>query len=566
MNRVIILGLDGATFDLIKPFVSQGELPNIKKLMEEGTSGNLKSVVPPMSPPAWTSFMTGKNQGKHGIYDFTEKVPNTYSVRFINSSKRDAKTIWKMLSDAGKRVMVTGVPFTYPPEHINGGMISGFDAPGTGGGVADNSTMYPPELYNELIENVGKYYITSNVEGINNDEARLKEVHKTLQRKIETAAYLLNKEKWDCFMFVIGETDAVAHYFWKYYDPSSPLAEPDKNTDLKLAILSAYRKADEFVGTLLKYMDDETILFVMSDHGQGGYSNKAVYPNIWLEKEGYLKFAKMGAVKSTYQVTNRAVLNKFKQIGVKLPPYVKNIILRKTVISNHFESTLRFSGINWEETVAYAEETPYYPMIWINLKGRDPGGIVSDKEYEKIRDNIIQRLYGWKDPETNLNVINHVYKREEVYNGAYLDKSPDLIIDWNLDKGGYAYLSRSSLDTITNSPISKISKREARAIKSGSHRDYGIFISYGKNINRNNILNKAKLIDLAPTILYYMGMPIPKDMDGVVLKEIFREEFLATTTVKKSGDSIIDTKRNIQDYSEEDAVTIQKRLADLGYL
>ena len=565
MKRIIIFGLDGATFDLMRPWVAQGELPNMKRLFEGGMCGELKSVMPPMSPPAWTSFMTGKNQGKHGIFDFTERVPNSYSIKFINSSKRRAKTIWRIMSDAGKRVAVIGVPFTYPPEEIKGVMISGFDAPGTGGGVADKSTMHPPELYNELLAKVGRYYIASNLVGIKDDKARLEEVLKTLQRKIETASYLLKRERWDCFTFVIGETDAAAHYFWKYSDPFSPLAEPAQNNGLKDAILTVYKRADEFLGTILESLDKDTSFFIISDHGQGGCSNKVIYLNRWLEKEGFLRFEKSGIIEASYKNAKRMTLNILKQIGVTLPPSIKKLILTKTRIHNKFESTLRFYGIIWKETVAYAEETPYYPMIWINRKGREPMGIVSDQEYNSLRNRIIERLCKFTDPETGKRVVRHVYKREELYNGDYADVAPDLIIDWNLDNG-YAYLSKSSLDNRAKSPVSRIDERGARTVKSGSHRDYGVFMAYGNNIKSNGVINGARLIDIAPTILYLLGLPIPQDMDGVVLREIFTEEFVATRPIRYSGDSFSDTTRGIKEYVEEDATIIQKRLADLGYL
>lgn len=567
MNRIIIIGLDGATFDLIKPWVSQGKLPNMQKLLESGTYGELRSVTPPMSPPAWTSFMTGKNQGKHGIFDFTERVPNSYSIRFINSSKRRAKTIWKMMSEAGKRVAVIGVPFTYPPEEINGVMISGFDSPGVGGGVADKTSMCPQEIYYEILNNVGKYYIASNLVGINSDEIRLKEVLKTSQRKIETATYLLNKERWDCFAFVIGETDAIAHYFWKYFDPSSPLADSSQNNELKNAILKIYKKADDFLGTLFTHLDADTTLFVMSDHGQGGYSNTAIYLNRWLEKEGFLKFEKRGIINSAYQNANRSTLNIAKKFGVALPSSIKKLIISKTRIGGKFESALRFSGICWEETLAFAEETPYYPMVWINMKGREPMGIVSSDKYDKVRDEIIQRLYDFKNPETGERVVARVFKREEIYSGDYVGKAPDLVIDWNLDNG-YAYYSRSSLDGKGKSPMSKISPKIAKGLKSGSHRDYGIFMAFGNNVNNNNSISDARLIDIAPTILYLSGLPIPSDMDGKVLTQVFKEEYVRSHSVQMCdgfGPSGELTEPRVE-YSSEEEVVIKERLQGLGYI
>ena len=139
-KRFVVIGLDGATFDLIKPWVKRGEMPNFSRLMEEGVHGELRSTQPPISPQAWSSFMTGKNAGKHGIYNFQERAPQSYNMRFINARARRGKALWNILSEAGKQVIVVGVPCTYPPEPVNGVLISGFDCPSTKASNNDKST------------------------------------------------------------------------------------------------------------------------------------------------------------------------------------------------------------------------------------------------------------------------------------------------------------------------------------------------------------------------------------------------------------------------------------------
>ena len=167
MRRLLIIGLDGATFDLIRPWAEDGKLPNLKGLLDKGSYGSLASTIPPMTFPSWNTFMTGMNPGKHGIYDFTERKRGTFEIQLINSLHRRCKTIWKVLSDAGKRVGVVGLPVCYPPEPLNGVMISGFDAPVA---VANEKVMYPPELYKEIKEAIGGYVISADQWEVSSDK------------------------------------------------------------------------------------------------------------------------------------------------------------------------------------------------------------------------------------------------------------------------------------------------------------------------------------------------------------------------------------------------------------
>ena len=217
--RLVIIGLDGGTFDLILPWIKAEKLPSIAKVINASSYGRLSSTHPPSTFPAWTTFMTGKNPGKHGIYDFTQHKKNAYGIQFINSTFRRGKTLWQILSECGKRVGVLGLPATYPPEPINGFIICGFDSPVTTG--IDSSFTYPKELYRELKKQLGPYTITDFQEIRIEEgwhEQALTKIVQTLDRKAAYAEYLLKKEPWDCFMVLFGESDTVSHHFWMFHD------------------------------------------------------------------------------------------------------------------------------------------------------------------------------------------------------------------------------------------------------------------------------------------------------------------------------------------------------------
>jgi predicted AlkP superfamily phosphohydrolase/phosphomutase len=576
VGKLLVIGLDGATFDLIKPWVEEGKLPHLASLLAQGTHGNLRSTVPAMSPPAWTSFVTGKNPGKHGIFDFTARKPGSYEIEFINGRWRKAPTMWRLMSDAGKRVCVVAVPISYPPEPVNGAMISGIDTPGATGGVADPSAFHPAELHAEINHAVGPYLISPNLVAYDDSQcdAMVEAALQTMERKVATAQYLFAKESWDCFMLVLGETDGIAHRLWKYHDKRSPLAdERVTNYRGEDPLLRIYRSVDQHIGSFCRMLPDDTTLIVMSDHGQGGNGAKAVYLNHWLAEQGLLRFKMDTKSTGVPALVRRAMAKQVqwaKTLGMKcLPPTLKRKLLRKTQLANKMESWLRFSHLDWHHTQAYSEETPYFPSIWINVRGREPMGIVQPgAEYEQVREQLIETLSRWQDPDTGQRVIKKVHKREALYTGPFVDYFPDLIIEWGLDQGN-SYLFKSSRGTNDRRvSIVRLEGKDREQAKSGDHRDAGICLVAGRQIQRGMQLEGAQLMDLAPTMLYLLGLPVPKDMDGKVLTQLFQPEYLAAnrvrygeaTTAEQSG---VDQQ---QAYSQEEEEAIKARLQGLGYL
>lgn len=567
MNRVFIIGWDGATWDLIKPWIAEGKLPNIAKLIEEGSSGPLRSTLPPMTFPAWSSFMTGVNPGKHGIFDFMRQTPGKYDLEFVNGGQRKAPSFWQLLSEAGRKVISISVPCTFPPEPVNGIMVSGFDAPGLGGSGSrvDSRGMYPPELFEELDKAVGGHPVGSFPMGEINagrPEVAIQKIVEAVREKAETTKYLMQNKEWDCCMILFGESDGVGHHFWKYCDPESPLYSETDN--LRDSIYRVYEELDKQIAELRALLPEDTRILMMSDHGFGGVSNWVLYPNCWLHEHEMIKF-RGGASRGYSRMVDWA---KLRAVAF-LPARVKRMIyrlLRGRLGS--IESSVRYAMIDWNNSQAYFEENPYYPVLRINLKGREANGVVEPgEEYERVRDELIEKLEDWRHPETGERIVLKAYRREEVYSGQCLDEAPDILIHW-AENEGYTYsfkVSSKSKDLAWAKAVDP-HKPENLAFftgKSGSHRDDGIFLAHGPGIAAGRQVEDAKIIDFAPTILHLLGVPTPEDMDGQLLADIFDNEQQEQTTAATSARV---TSSDDGSYSEDEQRKIAERLRSLGYI
>jgi predicted AlkP superfamily phosphohydrolase/phosphomutase len=523
-----------------------------------------------MTFPAWSSFMTGKNPAKHGIYDFTRQKPGTYDLEFVNGGQRRAPTFWKLLSDAGKRVISISVPCTYPPEAINGAMLSGFDAAGLGGSSSklDARGMYPRELYDELERELGGHPIGSfPINEINQGraEAAVEKILEVIGRKAATAKYLMQKQDWDCAMILFGESDGAGHHFWKYCDRRSPqfTAEPKSMRD---SILRVYQELDRQLGELKGLLPYDTTLLMMSDHGFGGVSNTVLYPNCWLREQNMLTF-RGGASR---WLSRRLDAVKLRAVA-HLPNSVQRFLSRfASAQLGGIEARVRYGIIDWRQTKAYFEENPYYPALRINLRGRQPAGCVEPgAEYEALRTELIRRLEEWRHPKTGELIVEKAYRREEVYEGPCLEEAPDIVVHWATHEE-YTYAFRVSSKSKSLSWIEEIDphRQENMAFfsgKSGSHRDNGIFLAEGPEVSNGMQVEGANIVDVAPTILHLLGVPTPADMDGRALVEIFEGDAAAPIELGAAASAVAEVDGNAS-YTEEDKVVISERLRALGYI
>jgi len=552
LNRILIIGIDSATFDIITPLSRNGKLPNLSLLIENGASGNLKSTIPPVTPPAWVSFMTGKNPGKHGVFDFYVSPSHGYDRPVWNSKYIKTKTIWRMLSDNGLRVGVINLPMTHPPEEINGFIIPGMQYSLDEGRIFS----YPPELMQEINEHFGEYRVLyGDLESLytNDLDKLLEEWRKIFEIRKQSILYLMERKEWDVFMAVFYSIDVMQHHFWKFFDKTHPQYDSSMSEKYGNVISEFYGKIDEAIGEMLKKIDDDTMVVVVSDHGAGP-EERAFHINNWLHKEGFLTFREIFS--PLWRIRWPHVIYKtLKRLGLPgiawTVPFDKLKTLGQFIDPREGLSVPFF--IDWQKTKAFAGNHTEQG-IYINVKGREPSGIVEKgSDYEQVREAILKKIKEIKDPETGLPLEMECFKKEEIYCGPYVEDAPDLFVI--MKRGGYVMqkeIYHKGLFSLPNK-------------SSGTHRMDGVFILKGNNTKRNFPVKDARIIDVAPTILYCLGMPVPEDMDGRVLTDAFTKEHINNYPVTY-GDAVgLEVKRGAGILNEKESEEVKKSLRDLGY-
>jgi predicted AlkP superfamily phosphohydrolase/phosphomutase len=547
MSKILVIGLDGATFDLIHPFVAQGYLPNLRSLISRGTSSELSSTVPPVTASAWNSFMTGKNPGGHGMFDFMQRRKNSYDLTPISSYDRDGKTIWEIAGDAGKQSIIMGVPVTYPPTPLNGLMVTGMLTPR---GASDYT--YPAELKNEIAQAIGEYVVYSDeVYSRGRGEIFLNALHYSIQQRAKTAAYLLRKYDWDLGVLVFPETDTVSHGLWWAYDATHHQHHQEDPEKFKHGIRDIYHDIDAYIGELVASLPSDTTIIVMSDHGHGPLRH-FLYVNNFLKQRGYLKIknAPASQIKNLAfgaGLTPRTAYGILLHLGLgKLRRTMDKRRGGRGMLKRFF---LSLNDVDWANTRAYS--IGYIGEVHINLKGREPQGIVEPgAEYEQLREELIRELRALSLPDGS-PLVEQIWKKEEIYSGAHLDDAPDILfLPKNLETiafGDFEFGSNKILE-----PSYGVSS---------SHRMNGIFIAAGPNIAQGANLQSPNLTDLAPTILHALHLPVPTDMHGRVLREIFSD-----ARAVEYGGSAASPRAAGESYSQDEEREVIERLKDLGYI
>ncbi len=555
-GKTIVVGLDGATFDLIKPWADEGYLPVLNKMMQDGAHGELGSTLPPMTAPAWTSYATGVNPGKHRLYDWIAREPDSYRFTPVTALDGKAPTIYSLLSGYGRKVVSLNVPMTYPPTPVNGVMVSGMPTPST-----DVRFTYPEGTYQEILDAVGDYVLYPDPGEAYSDQgvdAFLERLYRSADLRMQTFNFLREREDPDFAMMVFNGTDTVSHAMWKYMDSSHPLHDPAKYAKYGNTIRDYYQYVDGLLGDIVENLDEDTTLVVMSDHGFGPF-HKFIHVNNWLIQEGFMSI-KSGAMSRLKRTSFQAgfspmnVYNTLMQLGFGR--------LKKEVVRGQGQGMMKtlflsFEDVDWERTVAYSLGN--VGQVYLNVAGREPSGIVRPgEEYERTRTEIMERLLELRDPDTNEQVVEAVYRREDIYAGDYVGLAPDIIfMPTRLEYFGFGEYEFGS---------HKIIEAMERGI-SGTHRMNGVLLAYGAAVRQGVEVTDASLVDLAPTILHLMSVPVPEHMDGRILQELISPSF---TPLDGQADAVWpDTDDDFDPgngLTEEQKQIVAERLRGLGYV
>jgi predicted AlkP superfamily phosphohydrolase/phosphomutase len=486
--KILILGLDCAAPELLFGFE---DLPNIRRLMDLGAYGRLESVVPPITVPAWMCMATSQDPGSLGVYGFRNRADHSYSEMAITTSRSiTTPAIWDELAREGKRSIIIGVPPGYPPRKINGIAVSCFLTPDTDKNVFTN----PPELSHEIRQLVGHYPV--DVQGFRTDnKARLRdEIFAMSRTQFQVVRHLLTTKEWDYFHFVDIGLDRVHHGFWKYHDPQHILHEP--GSPYQNTVHDYYRHIDEEIGRVLELLLDDTIVLVVSDHGaqrlDGGFC-----VNEWLVREGLL------------------VLKGYPN---EVTPFSK-------------------LDVDWEKTKVWSEGG-YYARVFLNVKGREPSGVIDPAGYDSFRDEIKAKFEATVD-RAGKPLATLVFKPQEIYHNVR-NVAPDLIVHFGglywRSIGGVGYPTIHVLENDTGPDDC-------------NHAQLGSFILAAPSSPLHGEVTGAHLLDIAPTLLELGGYEIPSAMQG---------RSLVAHASRTSADS--------PDYAPDDETIVRDRLSGLGYI
>jgi len=443
---VFVIGLDCAPPRLLfEDF--KDSLPNFRMMIESGTSAGMYSIHPPITIPAWMSMCSGKDAGQIGVYGFRTRTGTSYTEFDISTSIKFSQTekIWDILARNGKESILIGIPPSYPVYSVNGCMVSGFICPDT-----RRDFTYPNQLKGEIEKLVGEYLFDVVFRTEERDKL-IKNAWEMTEKRFKVIEYLVKEKPWDFFMFVEIGVDRVQHAFWKYYDSSHHLYEP--NHKHKDVILNYYKLIDDGVGRILSLLDEDTVVFTVSDHGAKAMKGSFCL-NEWLIKKGYL------------------VLNKY-------PDKVER-----------FENL----DINWSRSKAWGWGG-YYGRIFINKKGREKEGIVGEEEYEDLRGRLITELQQQED-RFGKSWDTKVHKPAHLFASLNGD-TPDLMAYFD-------DLAYRSAGTVGHGKL--FLEENDTGPDDAMHDWQGVFVKYDPRQKKKEVLEQVRLLDFKQTVLETMGI------------------------------------------------------------
>jgi len=567
---LLVVAWDGACFEVLDDFVAAGDMPALAALLERGRAWQVRSTVPPVTFPAWTTFMTGAGPARHAITDFAVREPGGYRVRFVNSSYRRMPTIWSVMAAAGKRVGVYAMPATYPAEQVCALQVCGFDTPLGASGA--EGFCHPRGLADRLRARYGSLAVEGVPQGCIDEgwhRRAASQLLATIALRTTIVCDLLAEQRFDVFAVHYMEPDTVAHHFWQFDDQLSPrLRRGPRGT-----IREVYRALDSALARLLAAAGEDAQVLLVSDHGSGGSSDRAIFWNRWLAERGWLHFEPDGG---------GAGARALRRAALRLVPAARQARLfgRLPGAASRLESKARFAGIAWERTRAFSDELPYYPSLWLNVKGREPRGIVAPGDVGAALRDLEAEALELRDPFDGGPVVSAVRRREELFDGPFARLAPDLIFELR-QPGGYSYCAGSSRGGAETRALRRLSAHEMRGAKgastSGSHRDFGMMIvaEAGRTTGNRAAVGDGggptrgccTIADAGVTALGMAGLAATVGMEGRSAAGGELTAALETTGLAGAGPEreAVDAEPSCVYGAAEEAEVVE-RLRSLGYL
>ncbi len=502
-TRLLIVGWDGATFDLIDPLVAAGRLPSVASLLERGASRRLASTVVPISSAAWVAAVTGKGPGQTGVYSFFEPVEGGNDARLISSRSNRALPLWRILKARGRRVNVFGIPVTYPPEPVLGTLVAGMLSP------FDADYTWPAEYADELR---ARGFVPDL--GIWREDQALSWAVIEQQLGIKEAALveLLERPDWDLSFVVFKSLDVLSH---RVYD-----GRPDT------LVARLLERLDGTLGRLVEVVGPDTHVLLLSDHGFAAYPSQFNLHH-WLIEEGW----------SVERPSSTA----------SAPPTGPLATARAA------ERRRRLGTLEMERTRAFATACEgNFGSLRLNLAGREADGIVDDAEREATLDELAQALRAIRRPRSDEPLVTEVWRGAELYPGRYAERVvPDLLFEVATDVHVVASTYQESFTTHPR-PFPE-------------HARDGIWILAGPGVEHNSQRGTGSILDVTPTALTLLGLPVYHEMEGVALTENLRAIHSPPAPIHEEGDAALEALDGLDPYDPAAQAEVEARLHGLGY-
>ncbi len=523
MPRVLLIGWDGADWRILDPLLERGDLPNLEVLIGRGQRAVLRSTVPTHSWAAWPSFLTGVDPADHGVYDILETVPGTHKAYPVTYRSIKERTFVEDLSAAGKVGVYADVPLMFPPPEINGRILAG-------GVLPKNRTYSHPA---DLPETLAKAGVPWEINGMswttyrNRPEPYLAEALDITGKRIRATEWLMDNTDWDLMASVWVSVDRTQHALSNYVGPDHPDYAKNKDTALASKVRDVYKQLDDAIGSFVSRTREDDLILFISDHGFQSCT-RTIHMDHLLKKLGYLEFSASNVVFGPMQ------WGAVRKIARKL----------YDVLGLHGKVSLP-QPVNWSKTRAYTSIRSTGEGVSINLAGREPDGIVDPGDFERVRDEVMDRLASFVDPKTGRKPVKAIFKKEEVFKGRHADTAPDILME---PAEGYSL-------THAKSAI------EDADWVSGDHRPEGVIVAVGPNVKPFE--QEPKLIDLAPTILAALDAPASIKPTGRVLHEVVGAEASV-----RAGESVPAAVAVAEEptVSDTEADEMEEHLRGLGYL
>ncbi len=590
-NRFLLIGLDGIPFKQLSAWADAGRLPNVAELLRESTSGPLESTIPPTTSPAWQVCFTGKNPGKLGLYGFGEirpfDLPQPQLVP-IDSHAIAGQTIFDVLSRVGRRVIARQVRCCYPAWEINGYMQTGFPSPER----YDPKRFWPrePEAQSRLMDHWAEKRRDANIPWgwyslEQNREAYLRE----LRKECDVLVNDLARMDFDFYCNVVGATDGVQHLFWLFHEPYLPITDRERRT-FGEAVTTGYRYVDRLIGRLMDIVPRSVPMMFVSDHGGGPEATRVFRVNQWLAQHGWLtpSHAEDAAERAVppplrdlpdtpeRKARRAARLSANRRAAIKKQATALATSYIRAMLPQGIVDYAR--AIQWRPYLTPQLSTPkpvsFEPgrtkaygfhfgeccgSVVIHLRGRQRHGTIeAGEEYERLRSEIIGELEALRDPANGEPVCQAVWRREELYEGPHAEDAPDIVFLLEQDYKATYDLGGPIIDNVDETAV---------FARSGEHTRWGMCIARGDRFPlQGERRTDARLIDVAPTSLALMDVPIPEDMDGRVMRPWLADDIRFTFGPPSPTPTRIPAGPPAPALSEVEMAEVTERLRDLGYV